>query len=108
MFERVKRETGGVDILVNKVWGGYEKMVEDGVFTWSKPFWGRTVWRLDAMFSAGVRAHYYASQLAAKSMVSSRRGLILNIMSREMMFQVPCSCLRSFPFCSVGAKPAFE
>ena len=31
------------------------------------------------MFSAGVRAHYYASQLAARSMVASRRGLIVNI-----------------------------
>src|SRR5260370_11707947 len=31
------------------------------------------------MFHAGVRAHYYASQLAARSMVASRRGLIVNI-----------------------------
>jgi NAD(P)-dependent dehydrogenase (short-subunit alcohol dehydrogenase family) len=31
------------------------------------------------MFAAGVRAHYCASQLAAKSMVGRRRGLIVNI-----------------------------
>ena len=31
------------------------------------------------MFAAGVRAHYVASQLAAPSMVSRRRGLIVNI-----------------------------
>jgi hypothetical protein len=31
------------------------------------------------MFSAGVRAHYHASQLAAKSMVASQSGLIVNI-----------------------------
>jgi NAD(P)-dependent dehydrogenase (short-subunit alcohol dehydrogenase family) len=31
------------------------------------------------MFGAGVRAHYHASQLAAKSMVANRRGLIVNI-----------------------------
>jgi len=31
------------------------------------------------MFSAGVRAHYHASQLAAKTMVARRRGLIVNI-----------------------------
>src|SRR5258708_28507790 len=29
-FERVARETHGIDILVNNVWGGYERMVEDG------------------------------------------------------------------------------
>ncbi len=78
-FERIARETGRVDILVNNVWGGYERMVDDGAFTWSKPFWEQPLWRWDSMFSAGVRAHYHASQLAAKSMVVSRRGLIVNI-----------------------------
>src|SRR5215831_9337595 len=61
-FERVAREASRIDILVNNVWGGYERMVEDGVFTWSKPFWEQPLWRWDAMFSAGVRAHYHASQ----------------------------------------------
>ena len=78
-FDRVARETRGIDILVNNVWGGYERMVEDGAFTWTKPFWEQPLWRWDAMFSAGVRAHYHASQLAARTMVASRRGLIVNI-----------------------------
>ena len=78
-FERVAREAGRIEILVNNVWGGYERMVEDGTFTWSKPFWEQGLWRWDAMFSAGVRAHYHASQLAAKSMVASQSGLIVNI-----------------------------
>ncbi len=78
-FERLTEESGAVDILVNNVWGGYEQMMENGVFTWSKPFWEQPLWRWDAMFAAGVRAHYYASQLAARSMVANRRGLIVNI-----------------------------
>ena len=78
-FERVAQEAGAIDILVNNVWGGYEQMVEDGVFTWSKPFWEQPLWRWDSMFDAGVRAHYYASQLAARSMVARRQGLIVNI-----------------------------
>ena len=56
-FERVAREAGNIEILVNNVWGGYERMVEDGQFTWTKPFWEQGLWRWDAMFSAGVRAH---------------------------------------------------
>jgi dehydrogenase/reductase SDR family protein 1 len=60
-FERVAREAGAIDILVNNVWGGYENMIEEGVFTWSKPFWEQPLWRWDSMFIAGVRAHYYAS-----------------------------------------------
>jgi len=78
-FERVARETRGIDVLVNNVWGGYERMIEDGVFTWGQPFWEQPLWRWDAMFGAGVRAHYYASQLAARAMVERGRGLIVNI-----------------------------
>lgn len=78
-FEQITRETGGIDILVNNVWGGYEGMVENGVFTWTEPFWEQPLWRWDAMFSVGVRAHYLASQLAAPAMIANRRGLIVNI-----------------------------
>lgn len=78
-FELVAREANTIDILVNSVWGGYERMVDNGEFTWPKPFWEQPLWRWDAMFSAGVRAHYHASQLAARTMVRARRGLIVNI-----------------------------
>ena len=79
VFARIGRDTSGIDVLVNNVWGGYEHMIENGAFTWSKPFWEQPLWRWDAMFAAGVRAHYHASQLAARSMVPRRRGLIVNI-----------------------------
>ncbi len=78
-FHRILTENGHIDILVNNVWGGYERMIEDGVFTWTKPFWDQPLWRWDAMFAAGVRAHYHASQLAARSMIANQRGLIVNI-----------------------------
>ena len=78
-FARIVREANTIDILVNNVWGGYEGMLEDGQFTWPKPFWEQPLWRWDAMFAAGVRAHYHASQLAARTMIAQRRGLIVNI-----------------------------
>jgi NAD(P)-dependent dehydrogenase (short-subunit alcohol dehydrogenase family) len=78
-FKRILSETKSIDILVNGVWGGYDRMIVDGQFTWPKPFWEQPLWRWDAMFSAGVRAHYHASQLAAQTMVAERRGLIVNI-----------------------------
>jgi dehydrogenase/reductase SDR family member 1 len=77
-FARIAQDNA-VDILVNNVWGGYERMVDNGEFTWMKPFWQQPLWRWDAMFGAGVRAHYHASQLAASVMVARRRGLIVNI-----------------------------
>jgi NAD(P)-dependent dehydrogenase (short-subunit alcohol dehydrogenase family) len=78
-FRRILAETSSIHILVNNVWGGYERMIENGEFTWPKPFWEQPLWRWDAMFSAGVRAHYHASQLAAPSMIARRAGLIVNI-----------------------------
>src|SRR5262249_21239631 len=38
VFKRVANEAGPITILVNNVWGGYEDMIENGAFTWSKPF----------------------------------------------------------------------
>jgi dehydrogenase/reductase SDR family protein 1 len=78
-FARALGELGGLDLLVNSAWGGYENMVEHGEFTWPRPFWEQPLWRWDAMFSAGVRAAYQCSQLAARAMAAQRRGLIVNI-----------------------------
>lgn len=78
-FRRIADEQGRLDILVNNVWGGYENMLENGEFTWSRPFWQQPLWRWDAMFQAGARAHYVASQLAAQVMVAQQSGLIVNI-----------------------------
>jgi len=77
-FARIAQD-GPIDVLVNNVWGGYERMMDNGEFTWMKPFWQQPLWRWDAMFAAGVRAHYHASQLAAPGMVARRRGLIVNL-----------------------------
>jgi len=68
-----------LDILVNNVWGGYERIVENGEFSWPHPFWLQPRWRWDAMFQSGVRAHYVASQFAARLMVVRRTRLIVNI-----------------------------
>jgi NAD(P)-dependent dehydrogenase (short-subunit alcohol dehydrogenase family) len=78
-FARVLGEAGAIDILANNVWGGYDNMIENGQFTWPKPFWEQPLWRWDEMFHAGVRAHYRASQLAAPSMIARKRGLIVNV-----------------------------
>lgn len=79
LFQRVVAEQGRIDILVNNVWDGYLHMVEDGEFTWVHPFWRQPLWRWDAMFDGGVRAHFVASHFAAQTMVKQRSGLIVNI-----------------------------
>ena len=80
VFERIMREQGRIDILVNNAWGGYEYLDGlDGEFTWFNAFWEQPVWRWDAMFQGGVRAAFVASALAARTMVAQHSGLIVNI-----------------------------
>ena len=81
VFRRIIDEQGRLDILINTVWGGYENLAEDGQFTAALPFWRQPLWRWDAMFQAGVRAHYVSSRLAAQKMVEQQSGLIVNISS---------------------------
>ena len=66
-------------LLVNSAWGGYERMVDNGQFTWGVPFWEQPLHRWPAMMDAGVRAAFVASAHAARMMVPARRGLIVNI-----------------------------
>jgi len=79
VFRRIADAGEGLDILVNSAWGGYERMVEDGQFTWGLPFWQQPSHRWSSMMDAGVRSAFFASAQAARLMVARRRGLIVNI-----------------------------
>jgi len=81
-FDRIAREQGGLDLLVNNVWGGYELLHEGRYETFGGPFWEAPLDLWDGMFSAGVRAHYVASVLAVPLLLRRRgAGLIVNVSS---------------------------
>jgi len=73
LFERVHREQGRLNLLVNNAWGGHESF--DGVF--QAPFWERPMVHWDAMFDRGVRNHLLSSRLAAPILIRQGRGLIV-------------------------------
>jgi NAD(P)-dependent dehydrogenase (short-subunit alcohol dehydrogenase family) len=79
LFASALAALGGLDLLVNSAWGGYENMSEAGEFTWPRPFHEQPLWRWDAMFASGVRAAFACSQHAARVFVPQRRGLIVNL-----------------------------
>jgi dehydrogenase/reductase SDR family member 1 len=81
VFERIQGTADKLDILVNVAWGGYERMVQDGRFTFALPFWEQPAWRWDAMVTAGVRAAFVTSQHAARMMIQAGSGLIVHISS---------------------------
>lgn len=79
VFQRIVAEQDRLDILVNNVWGGYEHF-NDGTEFWKETgFWTVPISRWDAMFQAGVRAHYVASVFAAPLMIARHTGLIVNL-----------------------------
>jgi NAD(P)-dependent dehydrogenase (short-subunit alcohol dehydrogenase family) len=79
LVERVRREDGRLDVLVNNAWGGYEG---HDLRTFGAPFWEQPRARWEAMFTAGVRAHLVMSQLAAPLLMAraaaDRPGLVLS------------------------------
>lgn len=79
VFVRIAEQTGSLDVLVNSAWGGYERMIEDGNFTWPLPFWQQPGHRWTSMMDAGVRAAFVAASHAVRLMIPQRRGLIVNI-----------------------------
>jgi NAD(P)-dependent dehydrogenase (short-subunit alcohol dehydrogenase family) len=79
VLARIEREQRRLDLLVNNVWGGYEGLHAGRVREWRAPFWEQPSQLWDAMFDAGVRAHYVTSALAARLMVRRRRGLIVTV-----------------------------
>ncbi len=79
VFDRIGEQREGLDLLVNSAWGGYERMIEDGKFTWPLSFWEQPAHRWNSMMNAGVRSAFACSARAATIMVPQRRGLIVNI-----------------------------
>jgi dehydrogenase/reductase SDR family member 1 len=79
VFQAIETNGAGLDLLVNCAWGGYERMVENGAFTWPAPFWQQPLHRWTSMINAGVRAAFVCSARAAQLMVPQRRGLIVNL-----------------------------
>jgi dehydrogenase/reductase SDR family member 1 len=78
-FARIASVTPDLDVVVNSAWGGYERMMEGGAFTWGLPFWEQPLHRWTSMMDAGVRAAFMVSARAARVMVPRKRGLIVNI-----------------------------
>jgi dehydrogenase/reductase SDR family protein 1 len=79
VFETIASAGSGLDLLVNCAWGGYARMVEDGVFTWPAPFWEQPMHRWRAMIDGGVRAAFVCAAHAARLMIPRRSGLIVNL-----------------------------
>jgi len=80
VIERIARERVHLDLLVNGVWGGYERFVADAPPNFG-PFWEQPLDLWDSMQAAGLRSAYVASSLCAPLMLDSPGGLIVCLSS---------------------------
>ncbi len=70
LFERVEREQGHLDILVNNAFAAHDQMTTEGRF-WEKPL------ALVDMWEVGLRGSYVASYYAAPLFAKQGHGLII-------------------------------
>jgi NAD(P)-dependent dehydrogenase (short-subunit alcohol dehydrogenase family) len=73
LFARVQQESGGLDILVNDVWGG-EELTEFG-----KTFWTVSLEKGFTMLARAVHTHIVTAHFGAPLMFGRGRGLIVEI-----------------------------
>lgn len=69
-----------LDVVVNAVWGGYERFVGLGDLSFGR-FWEQPLELWDSMHVRGVRTSYVGASLAARPMVVQGHGLIVNLTS---------------------------
>jgi NAD(P)-dependent dehydrogenase (short-subunit alcohol dehydrogenase family) len=74
LAERVKREAGRLDILVNDIWGG------DPLIDWSQSvFWKLDLAPVQGLIDQAVLTHLITARHFAPMMVEAKRGLIVEI-----------------------------
>ena len=99
LFERVRREQGGLDLLVNNAFASpQQKLLWSGLPFWELPL---SVW--DDLNAVGLRSHFVASRFAVPLMLEDRRGLIINVSSHAAASAKPAGSKRTLPYSVVKA-----
>jgi dehydrogenase/reductase SDR family protein 1 len=92
VFLRIKRDCGGLDVLVNNVFAA------PNIMPVNVPFWEVPVSVWDLMHDVGLRSHFIASQFAIPLMLGRNRSLIVNTSSGggvRYTFNVPFGVQKS-------------
>lgn len=77
LFQRVVRDEGRLDVLVNNAFASPEQRVLWG----GQRFWQIPVSLWDDLIDVGARSHFVASRHAAPLMIEQGRGLIVDVAS---------------------------
>lgn len=77
LFERVDKERGRLDILVNSIAG------EDSTWQWNHKFWDTDLENLLGLLRQSVITHLITAKHAAPYMIKKKRGLIVEVTDRD-------------------------
>ncbi len=78
VYERIQRDHGRLDVLVNNAWAGYEGYSTGAHYPPNHPFWEKPISYWDENLN-GLRWTYVSTWHAAPIMVKQNSGLIVNI-----------------------------
>jgi len=73
--ERIAREAGRLDLLVNNVFAIPEAPI------WGRPFWEQPLSQWDDMHTVGLRSHFVATVYAVPLLLEAARPLVVHISS---------------------------
>ncbi len=79
LFERVKKEYGRLDILVNDIWGG------DSLSEWMLPFWEQDIQKGRTMLERAILTHMITSRHGVPMMIERNQGLIVEVTDGDHM-----------------------
>lgn len=79
VVESITEEQGRLDLLVNNVWAGYERLNGGAWEEWNAPLWEQPLQLFDDMFDGGVRAHYVALALSAPLLIATPGSAVVTI-----------------------------
>lgn len=77
LFDRIEKEQGRLDVLVNNAFAGVRYLPK----VMGKPFWDLSPESWDWINNVGLRSHYVASIFGSRLMSKKKKGLIINVSS---------------------------
>jgi len=80
LVARIREEHGGLDVLVNDIWGG------DALTEWGKPFWQLDLAKGRTLLERAVQTHIVTSRHAVPLLLERRGGLVVEITDGDALY----------------------
>ncbi|WP_341841392.1 SDR family oxidoreductase [Chitinophaga caseinilytica] len=80
LMDRIQKDHGHLDVLVNDVWGG------DALMQWNLPFWENDLSKGFQMMRQAIDTHIITAKYAVPLMLPAKKGLIVEVTDGDGYF----------------------